>query len=423
MSSYPDIFRVRQKLSRPRIDDIPRAVKDELASLQLHETIRAGQSVAITAGSRGIANIPAILRAIVDFLSQLGARPFVVPAMGSHGGGAAAGQLRVLQSLGVTESACGCPIRAGMETVVLCETAEGYDVHFDRIAHQADHVLVCGRVKPHTAFSGRIESGLMKMLLIGLGNHEGATTYHRAAITHGFRFDPIVESAGRDVFKRGNIVGGLAIVENGYDETARLVAALPEAFERTDAELLVVAREWMPRLPFRRADVLIIDEIGKNISGSGMDTNVIGRKAYDHQAAEDEWPKVARIIVRSLTQASDGNATGIGRAEFCRARVIEQTDRAATWVNCQTSGRPTLAMIPMHFDTDRELLDVALASIGLTRPENVRLLWIHNTLDLAEVECSAAYLDEAREHNGLEILTGPRPLPLDASGNLPDWSS
>ncbi|MBI3466607.1 MAG: [Fe-S]-binding protein, partial [Planctomycetes bacterium] len=321
----------------------------------------------------------------------------------------------------ITEEYVGCPIRASMETVIVCQTAEGIPVHFDRHAWQADHVMVVGRVKPHTNFVGDIESGLMKMMLIGLGKHEGAKIYHRAI--QDYSFAQIVRSVAGHVLEKCRIVAGLGIVENGYEETAKIAAVAPEEFEAREKELLVLAKKWMPRLPFNHVDILILDEIGKNISGSGMDTNVVGRKFNDHKAADHEFPKVKRIVVRGLTEETHGNAAGIGLAEFCRTRVVEQMDARITRINCLTGGHPTGAMVPIHYETDREIMDVALQSIGLTQPPQARILWVPDTLELAEVECSAAYLSEARERADLEILTELREFPLDETGNLPEFES
>jgi hypothetical protein len=337
--------------------------------------------------------------------------------MGSHGGGTAAGQQAVIEAYGVTERFCGCPIRSSMETVVVCQTAEGFPVHFDRLAFEADHVVVCGRVKPHTDFIGDIESGLMKMMLIGLGKHAGAKVYHRAI--HDYSFGQIVRSVGRRVLEACPIRAGLAIIENGYDETAHIVAVRPREFEEREKELLVVARRLLPRLPFDEIDLLMIDEIGKNISGTGMDTNVIGRKHNDHQAVDNEFPKVRRIFVRSLTRETQGNATGIGLAEFCTRRVLEQMDVEKTRINCLTAGHISAAMLPMDFPTDRDVLDAALPTIGLREPTDARLVWIRNTLDVREVECSVAYLLQARERPDLEVLTPPRELPFRSDGSLP----
>lgn len=417
MAVYPQIFRVRQQFERPRVDDVPAEVAAQLSRLNLERIVRPGQSVAITAGSRGIAQIAVILRSIVEhFTKRLHAKPFIVPAMGSHGGGAAEGQRALLERYGITESFCGCPIRASMETVVLGQADEGFPIHFDRAAREADHVFLCARVKPHTLFVGRIESGLMKMLLIGLGKHEGAKVYHRAILDYSF--DRIVRSVGRRVLAKCPIAGGLAIVESAYDEVAELTALRPEEIEEREPELLERAKRWMPRLPFPRTDLLLIDEIGKEISGAGMDTNVVGRKFNDHASTPDDSAQVRRIVVRGLSSATHGVAHGIGIADFCRSQIIRQTDQQATWVNGLTSGHMSGSVFPMHFETDREILDAALPTLGLIEPPAARIQWIKNTLSLVEVECSAPYLPEARERSDLEIVAPPRELPLDNTGDL-----
>jgi hypothetical protein len=413
----PEVFRVRQTFPAPRVDDISGEVRAQLERLALGPRVRPGQSVAITAGSRGIANIHLVLRAIVEHLKGLGLAPLVVPAMGSHGGGTAEGQRRVIESYGITEEFLGCPIRAGMETVVVCRTPEGLPVHFDRHAYQADHVLICNRVKPHTRFVGELESGLMKMLLIGLGKCAGAEVYHRAI--QDYTFGQIVRSVAAEVIHKCHILAGVAIVENAYDQTARIAAVAPEEFEAREKELLVLARAWMPRLPFARVDLLLIDEIGKNISGTGLDTNVVGRKFDDHKAVAGEVPQVKLIAVRGLTAATHGNAVGLGLAEFCKSQVVREMDFAATRLNAIVAAHVSAAMLPLDYATDREILELALGTVGLVEPPEAKLLWIRNTLSLTEVECAAAYLGEARQRDDLEVLTGLRPLPLDAAGNLP----
>jgi hypothetical protein len=416
MAGFPEIFRVRQSLERPLVGDLPGEVDLEMRRIQLSSAIGNGQSVAITAGSRGIANIPLILRAVVRHFQSIGAKPFIVPAMGSHGGGSAGGQRKVLKSLGVTEEFCGCEIRANMETVVVCQAREGFPVHFDKEAFGSDHVFVVNRVKPHTGFSGDVESGLMKMMLIGLGKHEGASVYHRVIVNHSF--GQIVRSVANEVLSKCRIVGGLAIVENAYDETALIKAVAPSEFEDREKELLVLAKRWLPRLPFDRADVLVIDEMGKNVSGAGFDTNVVGRKFNDHVAWEGEFPKITRIAVRRLTPQSEGNASGIGIAEFCRSQLLRDMDKHYTRTNCLTAGHVTAAMLPLDYETDREMLGAALGAIGYLAPEHARLMWIRNTLDIAEVECSAAYLSQAQQRADLQIIQPPRALPFDMHGNL-----
>jgi hypothetical protein len=418
MSQYPKIFRLRQKTVAPQIGDVPDAVQGALARLRLGDKVKPGQSVVITAGSRGVANIAVILKAVVDHVKALGAEPFIVPAMGSHGGATAEGQRAVVESYGVTEDFVGCPIRAGMETVVVCRTAEGFPVHFDRHAFAADHVVVCNRVKPHTRFVGDIESGLMKMLLIGLGKCAGATVYHRAI--QDYSFGQIIRSVAGEVLQRCRIVAGVAIVENALDQTALVEAVAPDNFESREKDLLVLAKQWMGKLPFQHVGVLLIDEIGKDISGTGLDTNVVGRKFDDHRAVDGEFPKVKVIALRGLTETTHGNAVGLGCAEFCKSRLLREMDVHATRLNAITAGHLGAALLPMDYETDREILDLALGTIGLVEPANAKLLWIKNTLELGDLECSTAYLEEARTRDDLEVLTPPRDLPLDAAGNLPN---
>ncbi|MGA2059324.1 MAG: lactate racemase domain-containing protein [Thermoguttaceae bacterium] len=418
ISDFPKIFRLRQRFDSACIKDAPAEVQRQLAALNLGEKVQPGQSVAITAGSRGITNIGEIIRAIADHFKRLGAKPFIVPAMGSHGGGTAEGQRQIIESYGITEELAGCPIRSSVETVEVCRSDHGFAVHFDRFASEADHVVVCNRVKPHSGFHGPIESGLMKMLLIGLGNCEGARIYHRAILDHSF--EQIVHSVAEKVISACPILTGVAIVENAYDQTALIEAVRPQDFETRERELLVLAKKLMPRLPFDVVDVLVIDRMGKDISGVGVDPNVVGRKFNDHKAVEGESPKVRRICLRGLTPASHGNATGMGMAEFCKSEFLRQADPAATRLNCLVSGHVSAAMPPLDFQSDRDMLHAALGTIGLVEPSNAKLIWIADTLHLDEVECSAAYLDEAQHRKDLEILTKTRELPFDNDGNLPE---
>jgi hypothetical protein len=394
-------------------------VHAQLAKLELSKTVRRGQTVAITAGSRGVVNIARIMKAIVEHLKGLGASPFLVSAMGSHGGGTAEGQREVLESLGLTETSVGCPIHVAVETVVIGYAKEGFPIHFNQLAYEADHVLVCNRIKPHTVFTGSIESGLMKMLLIGLGSCRGATIYHRAICD--FSFDRIIRSVVGEVLSKCHILAGLAIVENAYDQTARIEAIAPKQLESREKELLALAKHWMPRLPFPSVDVLLVDRIGKDISGTGLDPNVVGRKYNDHQALETEFPKVRRIALRGLTQVSHGNAIGMGLAEFCRSDLLRQADMAATRLNGLTSGHISAVMPPLDYETDCEMLAAAFGTIGLVQPSEAKFLWIPDTLHVGEVECSTAYLKDARHRSDIEILTESRELPFDAAGNLRQW--
>jgi hypothetical protein len=410
------MYRVRQNFDVTQLDDIPAAVESTLARLDLKSAVKPGETVAITAGSRGIANIAVIIKAAVDHFKALGAVPFIVPAMGSHGGGTAEGQREIIEEYGITEEFTGAEIRSSMETVVVAETPHGVPVHFDKNAYGADHVLVCGRVKPHTGFVGVIESGLHKMMLIGLGKHAGAKIYHRAIQDHSFL--EIIRAVADAVLEKCHVVAGLAIVENAYDETGLVEAVPPENFFEREQELLTIARDWMPRLPFPQIDLLIIDQIGKDISGSGMDTNVVGRKYNDHVATDKDEVACRRIFIRGLTAATHGNATGIGMSEFTNARTIAAVDQRVTAINAVTGGHPTAAMLPVAYDTDREAIEAALATVGLTAPKNARVVHIQDTLHLKEILASEALQDQIQAAPHLELLEGPTPMTFDDADNL-----
>ena len=395
----------------------------ELERIGLREQLRPGERVAITAGSRGIASIPAILRAVTDYLHALDVKPFIVPAMGSHGGATAEGQHALLERYGITEQACGCPIRSSMQTTVLGSAPQGFPVHFDQQAYEADHVVVCGRIKLHTEFGGAFQSGLAKMLLVGLGKHEGAQVYHRAFQTYSF--DEIVQHVAPTILSAGKIAAGLAIIENGYGEIAEIEGIPASRILEREPELLVRAAALMPRLPFEEADLLIVDEIGKNISGTGMDTNIIGRKSVEDLTRFRRVPRIKRIFVRRLSDATAGNATGIGLADFTREDLAAAIDVEATRLNCVTSGHVTAGMLPLRYKSDAEAIEAALSTIGLVPPESAKVLWIRNTLQLVEVECSAAYRQRVEQDETLQVTSGLRPLPFDSAGDLAEegwWS-
>lgn len=414
--SYPRMMRVRQHFDAPQLDDIAGAVREELAALNLSSKVRPGETAAITVGSRGVANIALIIKTLVEEFKALGLEPFLVPSMGSHGGGSAEGQRAIIEGYGVTEDYTGAPIRSSMETVQVGAIDEGVPVFFDKHASEADHVVVVGRIKPHTGFVGEIESGLHKMMLIGLGKHRGASLYHRAIVNYSF--DRIIRAVGRTVIEKCGVLMGLGIVENPYDKTALVKGVAPEEFAEREKELLILAKRWMPTLPFERIDLLIVDQIGKNISGSGMDTNVIGRKFLDHCAAEKEFPKVTRIFVRDLTEETHGNASGLGTAEFTHKRVVDKMDRETTYVNVITGGHPPSGAIPLYCDTDRRVIELALQTVGLVEPEDTRVVRIHNTLDVAEILASEAYSAEVEKRPDLTMVDPPGEMAFDRNGDL-----
>src|SRR5262247_1124935 len=410
--SLPRMVRLRQTFARQRVADVPRSVADALAAAGL--PIRRGDTVAVGAGSRGIVNINVIAKAAVDHVKALGAKPFIFPAMGSHGGGTAEGQRSVLEHYGITEATMGCPVRATMDVVQLGE-ALGLPVWLDRYASEADWIGIINRVKPHTDFVGEIESGLFKMMTIGVGKYRGATQYHRANVTHGY--ETVITAVGREMLAKARIGFGLGIVENGYDETAVVEAFNAQELEQGERRLLKQARDWMARLPFSPIDVLVVEEVGKNISGSGMDTNVIGRPSNPHEPFPSD-PKILWIVALDLTEESGGNATGIGNADFTTRRLAEKIDWKKTAINTLTACAPNGAKLPLTFDSDLQAVDNALNCIGLTRPEKARIIRIKNTLMIGEIECSEAFLPDIRKRPDLDIVGEARPLPFDAAGQI-----
>lgn len=415
----PRMIKIRQNFDSPRLDDVASAVDSELAKLELRHTIRPGQSVAITAGSRGIANIAVIVRAIAEHVRRLDAVPFIVPAMGSHGGGTAEGQRKILEDYGVTQDFTGAEIRSSMETVVVAETPQGIPVHFDSHAAAADHVIVCGRVKPHTGFAGPIESGLHKMMLIGLGKHNGAYVYHRAIQRYSFM--EIIQAVAEIVLERCRIAAGVAIVENAFDETALIEAVAPGDFFEREQVLLEQAKAWMPRLPFSEADLLIVDRIGKNISGTGMDTNVIGRKFVSRGSLSElgrDEVHCKRILVRGLTPETHGNACGIGFADFATQLCASGIDDEITRVNCITAGHPEAGMLPLVYPSDREALEAALQTIGMIEPPDARVIHIRDTLHLGELLVSEAYASELSQRPDLTVLSDAVDMQFDDGAQL-----
>jgi hypothetical protein len=409
---FPQMVRIKQRFAGPTLPDVQAAVRPALATIAL--PVRAGESVALAVGSRGIVNIDAVVRATVDDLKARGARPFIFPAMGSHGGGTAEGQRSVLEHYGITEAAMGCPIRATME-VVQIGTALGLPVWLDAHAAEADWIGVINRVKPHTGFTGTVESGLVKMMTIGMGKHRGAVQAHRANIRHGY--ETMIVALGREMLARARIAFGLGIVENGYDETALIRAFLPGDLEAGERELLRQAKAWMAKLPFDPIDLLIVDEMGKDVSGSGMDTNIIGRHATFFEPPYTS-PKITFVVVCDLTPHTYGNATGIGNADFTTRRLADKIDWEATYINGLTACSPGGVKLPTVLDSARDAIAVALACLGRERIEDIRAVRIRNTLRLTEVEVSEALLPELAQREDLTPLGAPTPLAFDVGDAL-----
>ena len=405
----PDVALVRRHFTTEHVGDVAGEVRRELARVGLAQRVKAGQRIALTAGSRGVANIALILGTIAEELKKLDAKPFIVPAMGSHGGATAEGQVELIAEYGITEEALGVPILSSMETVVLGETPYGAKVHMDRNAHEADGVIVVGRIKNHTSFRAPIESGLSKMMAIGLGKQKGAESIH----DHGLARN--IPEAAKIMLGTGKIVVGVGMVENAYHQTYKIVAAPPEKILETDMEMLILANGLIPRLPFDELDVLVVDWMGKNISGGGMDPNVIGMWRGTHEAPA--VPIYKRVVVLNVTQESHGNCVGLGAADFTTRKLVSRLDINKTYWNALTAGDPWAARIPMILETDVEAVEVALRSAA---PEGGDLLMarIKNTQDLGEFYVTAPLLERLLENPGYEVVRGLGPMPRDDHGNL-----
>jgi Lactate racemase N-terminal domain len=409
----PALFRLRQRFERPRERDVAAAVRRELAPFL--GRVRAGQRIALTGSSRGIANLALVLRECAKGLAEAGAQPFVVPAMGSHGGATAEGQLGVLAAAGITEASLGVPIRSSMEVIQVGTTSTGFPVYQDRHAAEADGVLVVNRVKPHTGFTERVESGLCKMLVIGLGKQAGASRIHQQALR--IEMGRMVLEASRLIVQaeRPRFIGGLALVENAFHETARVQGvALDDHAALVDAEhaLLVQATDLMARLPFDQLDALIVDEMGKNISGAGMDTNVIGKKPGMTR------PQIGAIYVRGLTEATHGNAVGIGNADLMPRRLLEEIDLNSTYMNAFTAKSLRGGKLPLLVESELQAMQVLLNFRQEPEVDSLRLAWIRNTSELDELWASRALLDEVRAQPRLEVLSEPMPIAYDDALNL-----
>lgn len=417
--AFPKVVKIEQSFPRPRVEDIEEAIREECAKQEVSSRVEPGMEVAITAGSRGIANIDLILAALVKELKEMGARPFVVPAMGSHGGATAEGQVEVLESLGVTEESVGAPIRSSMEVVELGETERGVSVYMDKVASEADGVIVCGRIKLHTDFRSDLESGLLKMASIGLGKHEQALALHAYGV-QGIR-DYMVEAA-EEILASGKVLFGVGIVENAYEETAIIEAIPPQNIVEREKALLEESAKSMPKLPVSDIDVLFVDELGKDYSGTGMDTNVIGRfRILDVE--EPEEPSARYVVVSDVSDGSHGNALGVGLADLTTSRLYEKIDHEAMNQNVITSTFLERAKVPMVLGNDQEALEVAMRCNWGVPPEDTRFVRIQNTLDLRHVYLSENLLEEALQSGNVALVEEAREMRFDAEGYFVSFES
>lgn len=410
----PKVVKVKQHFSGPVVEDVDATVSAQLSTVLSGEM--SGMRIAITAGSRGIANIHRIIRATVQYLKMNGAEPFIIPAMGSHGGATAEGQIEVLESLGITEAFCGAPIQSSMEVVEIGQTDQGVPVYVDKHAWQADAIVLMGRVKVHTDFKSPIgiESGLMKMAAIGMGKHKQALAIHKYGV-HGIR--DIMPHVARVIFDKANILCGVAIVENAFEQTAKIEAIPTGMIEERERELLKESAALMPSLPIEHIDLLIVDEIGKNYSGTGMDTNIIGRLRI-LGVDEPSSPKIKYILASDLSEPSHGNALGIGLADLTTRRLFEKLDFKKMNQNVVTSSFLHRAMIPIVMDNDRVAVETALRSTWGVPSKEARVVRIPNTLHLEYLYVSESLLPELQGNSSVEILEKPKDMQFDETGHF-----
>jgi len=405
---------VRQHFPDRSLADIPATVARELGALT--GAIKPGARIAIGVGSRGIANIATIVRSAVDFFKSRGFQPFLFPAMGSHGAATAEGQASVLAHYGIDQNTMGCPVLSSLEVVSLGKTPDGIEAFMDHNAFSADAVFLIGRVKWHTDFAGKIESGLFKMMAIGLGKFAGAQRYHTYAYQLGL--EHVIRTVGRQVLKSGKILGGLAILEDANHHTAQLAAVRVDEMERKEEELLALVKSWMGRIPLP-LNILIVDEIGKNYSGAGMDTKVVNRGVNGEYNPWNTAPKFDRIFLRGLSGHSYGNGVGLGMADVVHDRLLKQIDWHPTHINSLTASTPAAIRTPIHFSTDRECLEKIWPTVGVHQQEDVTIGRIANSLELGILQLSGNLRREIEENPKLEILGDAEELDFDRQGNLP----
>ncbi len=411
---FPRLVVARQKFPDRRIPDVAAEVRKQLAGSNFAGKLKPGARVALGGGSRGIPHIATIVRSVVQYWKDRGMQPFLFPAMGSHGAASAAGQEDVLAHYGIVEAAMGCPVVSQLEVVSLGKTGDGIEAFMDRTAYEADGVMLVGRVKWHTDFAGKIESGLFKMMAIGLGKFAGAQRYHAYAYNLGL--EHVIRSVGRQVLASGRILGGLAILEDANHNTAKLDAVPVEAMERREEENLALVKTWMARIPMD-LDILILDEIGKNISGAGMDTKVANRGVNGEYNPWDTAPKFNRIFVRDLSALTYNSAVGLGMADVVTDRLVERTNWEPTYINSLTANTPAAVRTPIHFPTDRECIERISPTVGKLDLAQVTYGWIRNTMELGRIAFSENLRPQI-ESNPLLEIEATIDFDFDGGGNL-----
>ncbi|HTM48494.1 MAG TPA: hypothetical protein VL285_07435 [Bryobacteraceae bacterium] len=413
--NFSRLLPVRQNFPDRSLRDIPSAVRRELSASPFASRLKPGSRVAIGVGSRGITNIATIVRAAVDYWKSAGMRPFIFPAMGSHGAATAEGQADVLAHYGIIEETMGCPIISSLDVVPAGTTPEGIRTFMDRNAYESDGVMLVGRVKWHTDFAGKIESGLFKMMAIGLGKFAGAQHYHTYAYRMGL--EKVIRSIGRQVLASGKILGGLAILEDAHHNTGQVTAVPVESMEQREEELLALVKSWMGKIPMD-LDILILDEIGKNISGAGMDTKVVNRGVHGQYNPWPEAPVIERIFIRDISNLSYGNGVGLGMADVVSDRLLNKIDWLPTRINSLTASTPAAIRTPAHFPTDRECLERIAPTVGKFDIAEVTIGWVKNSLEIGHIVLSENLRPQIERNALLEIIGPPMEFAFDETGNL-----
>ncbi len=397
---FPRLMIVRQKFPSRQIPDVAAEVTNQLSASNFASRLKPGARVAIGVGSRGIHNIAAIVRSAVKYWKDAGMNPFIFPAMGSHGAASAQGQADVLAHYGITEASMGCPLLSQLEVVSVGKTADGIEAFMDKLAYDSDGVMFVGRVKWHTDYSGKIESGLFKMMAIGLGKFAGAQRYHAYAYRLGL--EHVITTVGRQVLQSGKILGGIAILEDAYHNTGKIDAVPVEAMEAREAENLALVKSWMAKIPVD-ADVLILDEIGKNISGAGMDTKVVNRGVQGQYNPWPDTPCFERIFIRDLSELTYNSAVGLGMADVVTDRLVNRIDWTPTRINSLTANTPAAIRTPIHYATDRECLDAIAPTVGKLDLSQVTYAWIRNSMELTRLGLSENLRAQVESNPLLEI--------------------
>lgn len=419
-SQFPKMIRVKQQFNHQRVSNISHQITRQIKDLSPNMSIKPGQTVAVACSSRGLTDYPEIVKAIVDNLKKMKLMPFLVPAMGSHGAGTAAGQERVLLHLGLTKEAVGAKIRSSLDVVEIGKTKQGIPVMVDRFAFEADHIVLINRIKKHTDFMGEFESGLMKLMVIGLGKIAGAGIYHQAMMSFGS--SNVIAAGARHVLSKCNILFGVATIENGYGDVADVGVFPASEIEQKEKVFFSRSMEISPKLPVDEADIILIDEIGKEISGAGFDTRVVGRIRLPG-TPEPEKPSIKRIILSDITKISEGNACGFGLADIITRRLGDKVDQNSTDTNTIVSMALEMGKTPLIMPNDKEALALAMRCIGFVPTNQIKIIRIKNTLCLSEVDLSQAYTTTINDSSNLEIILQPRDMVFDTNGYFPEFFS